>query len=125
LNRCIYSRIEYLKKILLKIYSLGHILVIKIKTFFQNNFAQYMSNNFVTDQFNKIKLTGCALEKFSTTWQNKILKIVNGGLGETTQQDNFLVLYMHDIFATALRKFTKCTENSLHTTSGGKIVFKF
>jgi len=31
--------------------------------FLQKHFVQYMRNNFVTDQFNITKLTGCRLEK--------------------------------------------------------------
>jgi len=37
---------------------------------FQKYFEQYMRNNFVTDQFNKTKLTGCALEKIQHNLAN-------------------------------------------------------
>jgi len=40
-----------------------------------------MRNNFVTDQINKTKLTGCVLEKIRHNLANTILKFVNGGTG--------------------------------------------
>jgi len=36
--------------------------------FFPQFFVQYIQNNFVTNQFNKTKLTGCVLEK---VWRNR------------------------------------------------------
>jgi len=45
-----------------------------------------MSNNIVTDQFNKKKLQDVCWKEFRKTWQNTISKIVNGGQGEIIQQ---------------------------------------
>jgi len=53
-------------------------------TLFPKKLVQYMSNNFATDIFNRTTL-GVLWSDFSTTWINKIVKIVNGE-GETTRQ---------------------------------------
>jgi len=57
-------------------YSLGYNMVIGIKTFLPNKLVHYLRNNFVTDQFNRSKLTGCPLENIQHS--KKQFKIVNG-----------------------------------------------
>jgi len=73
-------------------------------------------------------LQGVRWREFRRTWQNKILKIVNGGQGETTRQDKFVgtvnALYLPNGPTQIHQIYRKFLENT-PAQNGGMIVSKF
>jgi len=80
---------------LLKMYSLVYIVFILIKMFFPNKLLQYLRNNFVTNPFNRTKLTGghCPLENIQQDLAKKVIHFERGTEGDHTAEKNNAVRY--------------------------------